>query len=531
MKIARSTAAAEQEAHDQTAAFKAALRAIKAPLLLEDAGVADRERAVIINAATVLLRQHVGSGTARALFIVGNPWDWYHYDLALTLPPWLRTSAMQLLAPGQACSAWGWMRDALLRVNESDDDHVSADLAMASFVHAHFSDHVAVSVVDACLPGSEVLPDPDFLDGFDVVYDSSQASSYPYAKPRPENASAVGDLSPTRDQLRVALQGTRAAVWPHPQLNFNANKSRLPLLLRSRNIPAAPTFDVAFESHGDARQLARDTMARAAVLGWPAAFVKPHDSSFMDDVSKVQLTGTQEVVDRAETRLADDIEYLRDTKGSSGLAVQRYLPSVATRWEVRLFFVGGEFVWAIGNKVDATRLGEHRNYFYWDTFDYDGSGLDSSVLRLRDLLEPLARRALDAVVAELPAEVLRTTLQRGEPPPVARVDLACCLEASEDAALAADSAGWFVNELETAPDSCMTYFKRHLVNTIDKSPPYHSDARMRRMVARAAAAWYPLAETVAVEYARFAVRAAQRHKERNTVAVGLKRLRCALEVG
>ena len=75
MKIARSTAAAEQEAHDQTVAFKAALHAIKAPLLLEGAGVADRERAVIINAATVLLRQHVGSGTARALFIIGNPWD------------------------------------------------------------------------------------------------------------------------------------------------------------------------------------------------------------------------------------------------------------------------------------------------------------------------------------------------------------------------------------------------------------------------------------------------------------------------
>jgi hypothetical protein len=149
--------------------------------------------------------------------------------------------------------------------------------------------------------------------------------------------------------------------------------------------------------------------------------------------------------------------------------------------------------------------------FHWDFFDRDGGGLNSSALRLDELLVPLAKRGLlaaTAAVLETADEGARAPLRAGELPPIARVDLACCLE--EDDELAANSGGWFVNEIETAPDSCMTYFLRMLVDTIDHDPRYEEDERMRGMVARAAAAWYPMAERIATEFAKFALTTAAR---------------------
>jgi hypothetical protein len=127
------------------------------------------------------------------------------------------------------------------------------------------------------------------------------------------------------------------------------------------------------------------------------------------------------------------------------------------------------------------------------------------------VLVPLAKRSLDAAFAEVletADDDARAPLRADEPPPIARVDLACCLEHGDE--LGADSHGWFVNEIETAPDSCMTYFLRMLVDTIDHDPRYEEDERMRGMVARAAAAWYPMAERIATEFAKFALTVASR---------------------
>ena len=97
-------------------------------------------------------------------------------------------------------------------------------------------------------------------------------------------------------------------------------------------------------------------------------------------------------------------------------------------------------------------------------------------------------------------------------PPLARIDLGCCLEPEDRPEGSSDAlggdAGWFINEMEWAPDSCLTYFTRLLVPSISIEPPYHTDARMTQMVQRAAAAWYPLTEHIGLEFGRFGAAAA-----------------------
>ena len=55
--------------------------------------------------------------------------------------------------------------------------------------------------------------------------------------------------------------------------------------------------------------------------------------------------------------------------------------------------------------------------------------------------------------------------------------------------LATVAGGWFVNELETAPDACMTHWLLQLVTAIDLKPRFESNERMRGMVPRAAGGW------------------------------------------
>jgi hypothetical protein len=316
-------------------------------------------------------------------------------------------------------------------------------------------------------------------------------------------------------------------VYPHPWMNFNSNKSRLPLLLRAAGVPAAPTVDVTFgaaataarddsaQRRAEATRLAKLTIERVHSAGWEKAFVKPHESSFMDNVDSI--TPGNRMDEKRLIGLIDDLIRL----GKPGLAAQRYVPSFKHNWERRMHFVGGRFATGVANKVDAARFSRRQaEYFHWESYDIDGGALDTSFMPAA--LIPLARKALKAVVDAKPTHV-----ELPDHPPLVRIDCGCCLE-EEDYPVADTVAGsggapddaprgsadrWFVNEMEWSPDSCLTYFTRLLVSSIDTEPPYAEDTRMTQMVQRAAAAWYPLTEHIGLEFARFAVKAAaSRHR-------------------
>ena len=50
----------------------------------------------------------------------------------------------------------------------------------------------------------------------------------------------------------------------------------------------------------------------------------------------------------------------------------------------------------------------------------------------------------------------------------------------------------------------MKYYHRMLVNDYTRDRvPFHTDARLQRMLRRAAALWYPITEHTGLEFARF----------------------------
>ena len=563
--------------------LETALRILRGSELLRDSGefsVAQVAEAAAASADAV--RAYAGAGRARLLFLVGHPWDWYHHHAAYRLPAWLIRGATALLPRAhrsEPCGTWGWERRPLVNLpaaavaasgdSERDGDsaaaatatataaeardaghaRVAADVAIAAFVHQHWSGAIEVEAVDVCADPERAL-DPRFLDRFDVIH-AGMFGSYDMA-----TAASNADRARTWATGRVAVRTgvasalgnalratTRAVVWPPPPVDFNANKSRLPLLLRAAGVPAAPAFDVALEAspassgkpgskeskeawaaaaEADGR-VAEQVVARAAAAGWEAAFVKPHGSSFMNGVDRLEVdeatvAGGAAAVREATGRLRSLISSLR-RRGAPGLVAMRHLPSVATSWEMRIFFAGGESVWAIGNKVDAVQFThtERRDddyYFSWDWLDRDGGGINASAVRFDEVLVPLARTALEAASAEGVREAVlapATSHVAGEwQPPVARVDVACCLAADDE--LAATAEGWFVNEIEWAPDSMMAHFLHHLATTIEQPPRWQDDERLRSMVSRAAAAWYPTSERMATELARFALETAERSR-------------------
>ena len=561
--------------------LETALRILRGPELLRDSGeIPAAQMAEAAAASADAVRAYAGTGRARVLFLVGHPWDWFLHHAAYQLPAWLVEGATALLhgdeavASGEPCGTWGWERrplvslpaaaasgggeldsdgaaaaEATVEPEPSDAAHarVAADVAIAAFVQHHWRGAIEVEVVDVCTHPEKL--DPDYFDRFDVVH-GGMFGSYDMATAA-SNADRLRAWATGRAAVRTGVASalgaalratTRAVVWPPPRLDFNANKSRLPLLLRAAGVPAAPAFDVPLEpspplggSSKEARAaaaeadglMAEQVLARAAAAGWEAAFVKPHGSSFMNGVDKLEAdettaAGGAAAVREATSRLRGLIGSLR-TRGAPGLVTMRHLPSVATSWELRLFFARGECVWAVGNRVDAVQFAhtERREgdyHFAWDFMDRDGGGINSGAVRFDDVLVPLAKTALEAAAAEGAREgalVSAPSRAGGEAPPVARVDVACCLAADDPLATAA--AGWFVNEIEWAPDSMMTHFLHHLATTVEQQPRWQDDERLRTMVPRAAAAWYPMPERMATELARFAIETAERSRRSDQV--------------
>eukprot|EP00966_Prymnesium_polylepis_P282515 6527858-Prymnesium_polylepis.2 len=90
-------------------------------------------------------------------------------------------SAAALLPANRKCRAWGFERPPL--VQYAPEALMSADVALAAFMRAHFGGQVEVQAIDACEPNTrQLLANVSHLDGFDAIFDTSTVASYTYSQ-------------------------------------------------------------------------------------------------------------------------------------------------------------------------------------------------------------------------------------------------------------------------------------------------------------------------------------------------------------
>eukprot|EP00747_Dinoflagellata_sp_TGD_P130351 gnl/TRDRNA2_/TRDRNA2_174820_c4_seq1.p1 gnl/TRDRNA2_/TRDRNA2_174820_c4~~gnl/TRDRNA2_/TRDRNA2_174820_c4_seq1.p1 ORF type:complete len:509 (+),score=95.36 gnl/TRDRNA2_/TRDRNA2_174820_c4_seq1:303-1829(+) len=432
----------------------------------------------------------------RALFIVGQYYDWYHYatDESYQMPLWLQEGLQDVLPYTSKCTTYGFERDNLV-----GPTWVSSDVAVAAFVR-HFFPDIEVYILDSCRHVGN-LKDQAFLDQFDVVFNNHYP---PFGEKMP--IESMYDPISSSD-FENALRKTRAAVWNPPWISVDTNKSHQPLAQRMNRVPAVDTIAVTLplwdskmtekEAHKAATSVSKDFIATAVARGWRKAFIKSDSSGYMRHLGKFDLSkGNMEV---AITGMTKYVLALME-EGKPGFCGQKYIASFKDNYEMRHYFFGGHFGTVIGNKVDAHAFSNEKDYFFhWDWLDVDGGILNSTAMMQKEKLVPLAKRALEVITV---GALEHAKLPPGaHAHPVVRVDLGCCLEPGEEGYDVA--GGWFVNEMHPFADSNLGHFTRMLVNTYEESTPFYEDARMVQMVQRAAAAWYPTTEHAGLEMARF----------------------------
>jgi len=505
----------------------AVLRVIKAPILLQDRteqASTEMPESHIMEMVQLLIQSYSATkernlqspaqtSSAKMLFIImGQDYDHYHYDDAYTLPKYM-ADGLEGLFENKSCWSYGFKVSSHFVDPAQLQGHAAqSDLSIVAFIRQFFPD-IELHVLDPCWE-LDKLKDSSFLDSYDVVVNSHFG---PIGESLPVDARypRLGFAAFER-----ALEKTKAYVWNPPWIVAISNKSYIPLVLRDHGIPAVATIPTPIdEASGSPLEIAEWLILQASRMGWHSLFTKPDEQGYMRNLAVYDLRGQrshESVIKTLAGRIAD----LRNN-GIRGICAQKYVASFKDNYELRLYFFDGQFGTATANKVDAYLFsdGKRHDLFHWDWFDFEGGTLNSTEYKFREKLLPLAQRAL-RVLADNPPSPARQLPAGVRFHPLFRVDLGCCLDASDSGYDEAD--GWFVNEAEAMPNFNLNHFTRPLVNTYGRwgiykddnwSPDFRSNAIMTKMVERAAATWYPTTERAALELGRFVKRVIEARRQ------------------
>jgi len=304
-----------------------------------------------------------------------------------------------------------------------DNEYPPADVAVSWYIKKTYSS-VVVDIITPDEISLERLNSNDFVY---VMYDLIDAYN-------------EGGIKLFEERTRIYTK-TRAILYPSvPVQKLIISKSRYYRLLQKHNIPIAPFLSISKAVYDKKTVSSRKTLAKSLLKQisekeWPGIIAKPELGSYgtgikvFSDIKKV----TQDVLYKYLQKSFMDDHF-------AGIVLQRYMEDFPHYFEIRTYWINGEYKRSVGTIIDYNTLGTGDEELYIDVPKNEGGDIPSSVI---DPLKVIGQKIIDI----LPK-------MYGSPNLLVRMDFGCC-QVMDDTLKGVQPSmckKYFLNEIELTPN-------------------------------------------------------------------------------
>jgi hypothetical protein len=303
------------------------------------------------------------------------------------------------------------------------DNDPPADVAVAWYIKTKYPD----IEVDIITPNDISLKRLNQSQFIYVMYDLIDAYN-------------EGGIDLFRERSRI-YSGVKGVMYPTVDLQkLIISKSRYYRLLGSHNIPVAPFISISKAAYlkktpAGRKKEAKGLLEEMKEKEWPGVIAKPELGSYGTGIKIFSdLKGV------TPTILYRYLEKAFVSANFEGIVFQRYMEDFPHYFEIRTYWIDGEYKRSVGTIIDYNTLGTGNEELYIDTPKNEGGDIPSFII------DPL-KKIGEEIMKILPQSYKQPNL-------LVRCDFGCCqvLDDTLKGVQPEMCKRYFLNEIELTPN-------------------------------------------------------------------------------
>lgn len=293
--------------------------------------------------------------------------------------------------------------------------------------------------------------DVDIITPTEISLERLNRSDFVYVMYDLIDAYNEGGIDLFKERTKI-YSDTTAVMYPTVEIQkLIISKSRYYSLLQKHSIPIAPFVSLMKTSYvtktiTGRRKIVKDLLKDFLEKEWPGIIAKPELGSYgtgikiFPDLKKV-----------TETQLFTYLEKSFTKDNFEGVVFQRYMEDFPHYFEIRTYWINGEYKRSVGTIIDYATLGTGNEELYIDTPKNEGGDIPSYII------DPL-REIGEKIVKILPKMFSSPAL-------LVRFDFGCCqvLDDTVKGVQPDMCKKYFLNEIELTPNLFPDYGKYDIV--------------------------------------------------------------------
>ena len=245
---------------------------------------------------------------------------------------------------------------------------------------------------------------------------------------------------------------TKAVLYPTVSIQkLIISKSRYYNLLQTNSIPVAPFISLSRTEYMKGTATTKKTKVKSLLQKieekeWPGMIAKPELGSYGTGIKIFH-----NLKDVTNKKLFDFLAKAFGKEHFEGVVFQRYMEDFPHYFEIRTYWINGQYVKSVGTIIDYNTLGTGNEELYIDTPKNEGGDIPSFII------DPLLKIG-QTIIKILPKVYGETAL-------LVRLDFGCC-QVNDDIVKGIQPdmcKKYFLNEIELTPNLFPDYGKYDII--------------------------------------------------------------------
>lgn len=302
----------------------------------------------------------------------------------------------------------------------TEDNEVPSDVAIAYYIKTNYPN----VIVDIITPEDISLKRLNQNDFVYVMYDLIDAYN-------------EGGIDLFLERKRIYSR-TKAIIYPTLKMQkLIISKSKYYTLLKQNNIPIAPFINITKSMYlraNDKLKIANSLLKKIASYEWPGVILKPELGSYgtgiklFSDIKKLTPKKLKAYLDKSFKK--DEFQ---------AILIQRFMEDFPKYYEVRTYWINGEYKYSVGTIIDYSTLGTGDEELFIDTPVAEGGTIPDNII---SEMKRLGTEIVKVVPKMYDSENL-----------LLRLDWGCC-QVKDDRTIEQPEMckKYFLNEIELTPN-------------------------------------------------------------------------------